>query len=326
MATTHTVSDVFLNYKGRLSEGPTYNPSNHTLLWVDIIAGKIHRVHLLDGIKGDNYTPEEINQVENSHEEYIVPNESIGVIYLVEGNDDLIYVGAQFGIATYQFSTQKFEYVLKYPQGDENLRSNDGNVDPSGKYIFAGLMGNFEHGPIDNGKLYKIDLASKDVKIQVPNAKIPNGINWSKDGKTVYWTSSLDHTIYKFDYDTETAELKNQTPHIKISDFMEGEPDGHALTDDGHIFTAVWGANAVVHFDEQGQLVEQYKLPANQVSAVAFASSTKGGPLDEVYVTTANKNLEDPDRLDENSEDLGGAIFRIKLKGQKGLLRNSLKP
>jgi sugar lactone lactonase YvrE len=307
----HEITSPYLNFNGRLSEGPTYNPSNNTLLWVDIIGGKIHRVV--------------VDKEDSTHEEIAIPNEAIGVIYLVENHDDLIYVGAKSGIASFDFKTREFKYVIKYPESDSKLRSNDGNVDPLGRSIYAGLMGHFDVGPIKDGKLYKIDATTGAFQIVVPEVLIPNGINWSKDGKTLYWTSSLEHTIYKFDYDLESNQVSNKRPHIFIkdsyNDFESPEPDGFALTESNHIFTAVWGTNSVAHYDENGKLVEVFTLPAERISAVSFG----GVNLDEIFVTSANLNLEDESKLGENPEDLGGSLFRFKVEGQKGVLRPKLK-
>ena len=40
---------LFPDYRGRLTEGVTYNPSNNTLIWVDILQGEVHRASLLEG-------------------------------------------------------------------------------------------------------------------------------------------------------------------------------------------------------------------------------------------------------------------------------------
>jgi sugar lactone lactonase YvrE len=308
----------FLNYGGRLSEGPTYNPSNNTLLWVDIINGKFHRV-TLPNTSADEYTSEEQQQVEESHEEFTIPGESIGVIYLTT-DDDILYLGGKSGIAEYKFSTGSFKYKWYYPNG-EKLRSNDGNVDPQGN-IWQGVMGSFENGPIPEGCLLKIDTKSDEIKTVIPEVLISNGINWSQDGNSMFWTSSLDLTIYRFDY--RDGEISNKQEFIKIKDFYPDvespEPDGHTLTESGDLFTAVWSTGTIAQFNSKGELIKKFELPALRTSACSFG----GVNMDELFVTTAHLNLEDPNKLDTNAVDFGGSIFRIKVKGQKGLLRPKL--
>lgn len=312
-------TEPFLNYNGRLSEGPTYNPSNNTLLWVDIIAGKFHRVRL-PATSADNYTSQEKKQVEQSHEEFVIPDEYIGVIYLTD-DDDVVYLGGKRGIAKYVLTTGEFKYKWLFPNGSK-LRSNDGNVDPEGN-IWQGVMGSFDYGPIEEGALLKIDTKTDEVTTVIPNVLISNGINWSHDGRTLYWTSSLDLKIYAFDY--HEGEISNKRVFIDIRavypDVESPEPDGFTLSESGDLFTAVWSTGTVAHFNAEGTLVEKFTFPAQRISACTFG----GINMDELFITTANLQLEDPARLGENVQDLGGSIFRIKVKGQRGLLRPKLK-
>ncbi|KAH3676009.1 hypothetical protein WICMUC_002305 [Wickerhamomyces mucosus] len=302
------------NYKGKLTEGITYNPSNNTLLWVDIIKGEIHRVILTKDDKGERSY--------SNHQHFVIPNETIGVIYLTT-NDDIVLVGSQFGIAEYHFSSEKFQYKLRYDSqdvfkssdGTYKLRSNDGGVDSNGN-IWQGLMGNFTIGPIDDGSLVKI-TPNGDFK-KVEKSLIPNGINWSKDGKTLYWTSSLELTIYKFDYDPINQEISNKTPFINFKqvfpDFDSPEPDGFTLNSKDEIYTVVWSTSSVVHFNTNGEVIEIFKLPTNRVSCCFF------GPDNELFINTANINLEN----DEPNDDLGGSIFRLKIDDE-GITKNKLK-
>lgn len=312
----------FLNYRGRLSEGPTYNPNNNTLLWVDIIAGELHRV-FLSNTNSIEYTNEELLKTQESHEVFLGADEYFGVVYLTN-NDDIVLIGGKRGISEYNFQTKNFKYKFKYDDNDDKLRSNDGNIDPNGN-IWQGLMGSFEYGPINEGKLIKI-TPDGTITNEVSNVLIPNGINWSKDGKTLYWTSSLEFIIYKFDFDLEKSTISNKQPHIKIKEFLPDfespEPDGFAISESGDIYTAVFSTSLVLHFNNKGELVEQFKFPAKRITSVAFGGVDK----DELFITSANLHLDDETKLDENPEDLGGAIFRIKLgNGVKGVLKPSFK-
>ncbi|KAH3680981.1 hypothetical protein WICPIJ_008031 [Wickerhamomyces pijperi] len=296
----------FVQHKGKLSEGITFNPSNNTLLWVDIIRGQLHRSFL----EGDLLT-----RSSKSHEVHSFPNETIGVIYLTE-DDDLVVLGGQFGLAEFRFSTKSFDYKLKFdtnsvvtPEGLDKyrLRSNDGNVDPNGN-IWQGLMGNCNIGPVPEGRLVKF---SPNGTTKEQDSLIPNGINWSKDGKTLYWTSSLEFTIYKFDFDLETSTVSNKTPFINFKNVFpeleSPEPDGFILTTDEEIITAVWSSSSVVHFNKQGEVIQVFKLPTPRISCVNF------GATNELFITSANLNLDNDDN-NSDPNDFSGSIFRIVLE------------
>ena len=134
MSLTITKDNIFpKGYRGRLTEGVTYDERNNTLLWVDIIQGEVHRVFL------DN-TNTNINTSSSSHEtlKWDSSNESIGAICLTNDPNKLI-ICSKYGLAYGDFSSSTIEYFFKYPHTtnpDEKLRlrSNDGIIDPWGIY------------------------------------------------------------------------------------------------------------------------------------------------------------------------------------------------
>lgn len=285
------------NFNCKLSEGPVYDDIDNSLLWVDIIKSNVHRLYLED----------------LRHEEFSIPNESVSCIYLIEGETNLIYIAAKRGIGLFDFNANKFTYVIYYPVSDSKLRSNDGILDPKSRSILIGLMGNFDHGPINEGKLYKINLQDKSFQTLESNVLISNGINFTKDHKNLYWTSSLEFKIYKFDYDLQTNSISNKVEFIDIKKFFpefdSPEPDGFTITDNNEILTAVWSTNSIAHFDSNGELIKIYKFPVNKISSVCFG----GLNYDDIFVTSAF------------DEDEGGSIYKFKIKGLRGFQRPKLK-
>lgn len=272
------------------------------MFWVDIIGKKVHSVQL--------------GKEEETHKEYQL-DEYAGVIYLTT-NEDIILVGLEKGISELNLVTGEVKSKFTYPANDK-LRSNDGNIDPNGN-IWQGLMGNFEHGPIKDGKVLRIN--EKEITEEISPILIPNGINWSKDGEYCFFTSSLEFKIFKFKFNKELSKLESKQVFIDFKELLpeieSPEPDGFAMSEDGDIYTAVWSSSCVFHFNSDGELIEKFHFPAQRISAVAF-----GGPdLNEMFVTSGNLQLEDVTKLNENPQDLGGSIFRVKLDSSvKGLIR-----
>lgn len=294
-------------------EGVTYNSADNTLLWVDIIQAELHRVSLDDDAN-----------IEASHE-YITfsePGESIGALCLTK-NPDVVLVCAKYGVAKATFSTKTFSYILKYPQDPataERMRSNDGIIDPWGN-LWIGTMNDFpvtkaQGGVSADGKLYRIDCNDLSVKVMVDCATISNGLAFSENGKTFYWTDSLTFRLWQYDYNHETLELSNRSAVIDMRDvfqeFLSPEPDGLAMAADGHVYQAVFSTSMVVEFTPQGKVVAKYRVPAERVTCTAL-----GGPEDdELFVTTGHLQLDDFDaKIDasDKSGDLGGFLFRAKL-------------
>lgn len=143
----------------------------------------------------------------------------------------------------------------------------------------------------------------------IEDAFIPNGLAWH-EGK-VYWTDTITHTIWKFDYDAENNRLVHRTPHIDLEKFCPEtpNPDGFAMAENGDIYTAVFGGSAVLRFDIYGQLLEKFLFPAQRITCAVLG----GKDGNELFVTSADLHLDDPSKLQSEQGDVGGSIFRIKL-------------
>ncbi|EAZ63512.2 Gluconolactonase putatively involved in growth regulation [Scheffersomyces stipitis CBS 6054] len=315
-------SNIFLpNYRGRLTEGVTYNPANDTLIWVDIIVGEVHRVKLSS------------EAADKEHEviKWGQSGESIGAIGLTTKNDVILVCG-KYGVALGDFTTGKIEYFFKYPYDvtkQQRLRSNDGIVDPWGN-LWIGVMNDFpvtfKEGVRPEGKLFRIDHKDLSITTMVDDTLIANGLAFSEDGKKLFWTDSLTFTNWQFDYDYATNTLSNRRPFIEAKKFFPDEaspePDGFTMTKDGHIYHAVFSTSTVIHVDANAQLVSKIQLPASRITCV-----TSGGKYnDELFITTAHLQLDDfnatIDPKDTNG-DLGGFLYRVKLdKPVNGQIKN----
>lgn len=291
------MSIFFPEYRGHLTEGVTYNRSNNTLLWVDIIQAEVHRVVL-----NDPPTNHQTIKLEASEE-------SIGAIGLTQ-DDDVIIICAKYGVAKGNFSTGDISYFLKYPE-NKRLRSNDGTIDPWGN-LWIGRMTDFPEGDVQpEGKLYHINSKDLTITDMLPNEElfIPNGLAFN--GNKFYWTDSLRFTIWSFDYDHVTNKLSNRQVHSKTKELFPGanspEPDGFSMTNDAHIYGAVFSTSTVVHLDDTGKLIEKFEFPSSRITCTAIGGEND----DELYVTTCNENLKG--EVNHGGTDLGGHLFRVKL-------------
>jgi sugar lactone lactonase YvrE len=76
-------------------------------------------------------------------------------------------------------------------------RFNEGGCDPAGR-LLAGTLG-YEHGSKD-GRLIAID-GSGMSKMVLGGVTCTNGMGWTKDTRTMYFTDSWIKEIAMFDYD-----------------------------------------------------------------------------------------------------------------------------
>lgn len=332
MSLTITKDNIFpKGYRGRLTEGVTYDERNNTLLWVDIIQGEVHRVFL------DN-TNTNTNTSSSSHEtlKWDSSNESIGAICLTNDPNKLI-ICSKYGLAYGDFSSSTIEYFFKYPHTtnpDEKLRlrSNDGIIDPWGN-LWIGVMNDFPIGAKEGiqpeGKLYRIGFSKESNKltcdVMIENSLILNGLCFNNQGDEFYWTDSLTFKIWKYDYDKTTNKLTNKSVFIDLKQFYpdveQSEPDGLVMTNNGEIYTCVFSTGTILHVDNQGKEIERIKIAAKRPTCVTIGSGIKNN---EMFVTTGHLKLDDEKATIDATNldgDLGGFLFKLKvdkdLNGQK---------
>lgn len=131
-----TVSEPYLNLHCQLGEGPYYEEATNSIRFVDIINARVHTVSLTAG-------PDSVQTIQLD-----VP---VTVTADVEGHDpqDKILIGVKYGIALLNRKTGEYEYVARFAAADgadnDRLRSNDGAVDPHGRF-WLGSMTDFGKG------------------------------------------------------------------------------------------------------------------------------------------------------------------------------------
>lgn len=134
---TWQVKEPYLNLHCSLGEGPYYEKATNSLRFVDIMKKRLHAVDLAKG-------PDSLTTIEF--------DTSVTVTADIEGCDpkDKILVGVKYGIALLDRKSGKFEYLSKFAEpgkyDNARLRSNDGNVDPHGRF-WLGSMTDFGLGP-----------------------------------------------------------------------------------------------------------------------------------------------------------------------------------
>jgi D-xylonolactonase len=185
---------------------------------------------------------------------------------------------------------------------ERESRFNDVIADPAGR-VFCGTMPT----PQGLGRLYRLDLDGS-VHVILENIGTSNGIGFTLDRRSMYYTDSAQGEVYRFDYDLDTGALSNQQVLIRVPE-ENGRPDGLTVDAEGHIWSARWDGSAVYRFTPDGLQEQRIDIPARKVSSVTFG----GDALSDLYVTTA---LDKGTRATEGEG--AGALFRLR-PGVRGL-------
>jgi D-xylonolactonase len=189
----------------------------------------------------------------------------------------------------------------------ENERFNEVIADPEGR-VYAGTMGG-------NGRLFRFDPDGRVTEL-LDGLGIPNGMGFTPDLKSMYFTDSTPRQIYKFDYKRETGEITNRRVFAEIP-ADEGLPDGMTVDAEGYVWTAIWFGGRVKRYSPDGRLDCEVFLPVKQVSAPAF-----GGPgLNDLFITSAGTDTADALRPPgyDASAARGGELYRVPVEGVHGV-------
>lgn len=276
-----------------LGEGPVWEESEQTLLFVDIAGRNIHRWSAAT------------NQIQSVETEdmvtFAVPRRSGGYI-----------AGVGRSIVAVDWSTQMMTSLVEVDTDKPNNRLNDGKVDPVGR-LLAGTMGK-EQRPAEvkrkQGSLFSV-ASDLTVTKHVSQVDISNGLDWSLDAKTFFYIDSLSLTVDAFDYDSNTGHLGNRRVVYRMEE-EEGLPDGMTVDAEGRLWVACYNGGRVINIDPAtGVRLQTVSLPVTKTTSCCF-----GGPdYSDLYVTSASLGLDQSER---GQQPLAGNIFRVRGLGVKG--------
>jgi len=260
-------------------ENPLWDSNRRRVFWTDIETG---RVFCLDVASGDW--------------KQIYSGEKVGGFTLQDDGSLVVFRVNEF--ARLDVETGNVESLVCGIDANSG-RFNDVMADADGS-VLAGTMGrdgNF------GGGLYRVDL-NGNVTPLWSGTNCANGMGFSPDRKTFYWTDSTAHAILAFDH--ENGNFSNRRVLVQVAD-GEGTPDGMAVDCNGEIWSARWGGYGIFHFDSEGKLIEKIELPVAKVSSVTFG----GDDLNELCISTAGGET--------GSQTADGTLYRVRVeaKGQR---------
>jgi sugar lactone lactonase YvrE len=246
-----------------LGESPVWNSFDNLLYFIDIKNPSIHRLHFSSGCFQSISAPSEI-----------------GCIAFAK--DGSLIAAMQDGLAHVDFERSKYSYFSAIDTDLPNNRPNDGKCDKAGR-LWIASMDNKEVNP--SGRLWCISHLTTPI-LWDSNFVIGNGIDWSPDAKKMYFTDSVNRSIFVYDYDLSTGSIKNKKIFAQIPK-THGFPDGLTVDSEGYIWSAHWDGWQITRYAPDGTIDLVIKVPAPRPTSLIF-----GGPhLNTLYITSARYGL-----------------------------------
>ena len=272
-----------------LGEGPIWDPRLDALYWVDIRRCRIHRYSVAkrqqDGVWITRNSPGCLGLTNNPSVVLVVAGAEVFLLDLVSGAERL---------------------VATLPVATPLMRANDGRVDAAGR-LWVGTMIDDIHAPakFKDGRLFCVS-ADGEVCDSGHEFELPNGIDWSPDGATLYLNDSTVRNTFAFDVSAQTGQISRQRILFDHpSD--EGLPDGLCVDKAGNIWSGQWNGWNIKTIAPDGRLLETLETPVQRPSSVAFF----GRALDRLAFTSAANGLTTADFLVEPD---AGSLFELPVQ------------
>lgn len=276
--------------KAELGEGTIWDPAAGVLWWIDIWSRLIHRY---DPKTGRDQTWE--------------APEYLGCIGL-RAKGGLI-VTMVSGFYFFDPATGKFDAIVDPEAHLADTRFNDGKPDRQGRF-WSGSMFEAPGKPVQFiGSLYRMDT-DLSVHRMIEGVGCCNGLAWSPDSRTMYFSDSHTTIVRAYDFDAATGNIENQRVFIDLAG-SGGIADGATVDAEGCYWVTIPVTSKVCRFDPAGKLMQTIVLPTDLPTCCEFG----GENLDTLYVTTAV--LRRPAEHFKGQRNPGG-LFAIDV-GVKGL-------
>lgn len=279
-----------LTGKALIGEGPVWSVEEQRLYWADIVGKELNIFNPADGSNQKFDLPELVTS--------IAPRKNgLGLILTLRSS-----------FAFFDPKTQKLEKLVEPEPDKPGNRFNDGKCDRQGR-MWGGTMGDVEWDqPL--GSLYRLDADLKVARVE-EGICCSNGLGWSPDSKTMYFTESFQHRIFAYDFDAKTGNVSNRRVFVKLDLHESAFPDGLTVDAEGYVWSAQPMFGRLARYAPDGKLERVIELPVSRGTSVAF-----GGPnLDILYVTTMRATLSEAQLAEE---PLAGSLLALR-PGVKGL-------
>lgn len=226
-----------------LGEGPLWHPTRKRLFWFDILG---HKLLASDGDATQEW----------EFDEHV---SAAGWV-----DDDRLLIASETGLSCLNLETGESEWIRGLESDNNITRSNDGRADPMGGFWIGTMGKNIEKGA---GAIYR--YYDDELRRLYKGITISNAICFGPDGRTAYFTDTVNRKIMRQALDVEG--WPDGSPELFIDLRAEElNPDGAVVDAQGCLWNAQWGASRVARYDPQGQFIAAVDFPATQISCPAF--------------------------------------------------------
>ena len=273
-----------------LGESPFWHPDEQALYWVDIPGKALHR-----------FAP-----AQSQHCQWPTHSEP-GCIAPLHGGG--LLMARRDGLFHFHTARAEFERVAAAPYAPDAQRFNDGKADAHGRL----WVGTIDDARLPQAALYRWDGTS--LQRVAGEITTSNGLAFSPDGRTMYWSDTAAHRIDAFDFDVAAGTLSRRRvfaqfpPKAQQADLSAygGRPDGAAVDAEGAYWVAMFEGQQLLRLGADGQVLQSLPLPVRCPTMPCFG----GADLRTLYVTTARAKRPEAELA---AQPLAGCVLSLRVE------------
>jgi len=252
-----------------LGESPFWHTDEAALYWCDIPGKKLNRWHPGSA----------------AHQSWSFDVEPGCAAPLQSGQ---LLLAMRDGLFRFDPASGERQRLSPPPYDPGHERFNDGKADPQGR-LWVGTV--YEPRSSAAAALYRWD----GMKLQrmAGDVTVSNGLAFSPDGHTLYWTDTPSHRVMAYDFNPVDGTLLDSRVlvqfEMKTADqdlaTYGGRPDGAAVDAEGAYWCAMFEGQRLLRIAPDGQVLQELPLPVRCPTMPCF-----GGPdLRTLYITTSRE-------------------------------------
>jgi sugar lactone lactonase YvrE len=272
-----------------LGESPLWHPSEQRLYWCDIPGHALNRFDPKTG----------------AHTRWPFETDVSCCVPLMGGG---LLLTLRSGLEHFDPESGQRRPLIDAPYDTATERFNDGKADPQGRL----WVGTIHDRREPKAALYR--WAGDQLERMAGDITVSNGLAWSPDARTLYWSDTKAHAIYAFDFERAGGAITNRrsfaqfaprTPQQELRDYG-GRPDGAAMDVEGHYWCAMFEGARLLRIAPDGRVVREVPLPVRCPTMPCFG----GADLRTLYITTAREKRP-ADELAR--EPLAGCVLQMRV-------------
>jgi len=213
-----TTADVLVPAQMTLGESPIRLGEHDGFACIDIRRGEVHIGDLENGLTSSRRIGAPIGAIAATTDKRL----------LAAGRDGIMVIDG--------------DERIDVPQPADDLRFNDGQPDPFGRFVCGTMADPPRAGA---GALWSFQAGVATPL--VANVTISNGLCWSSDGTTMYYVDTPTRCVDAFDYDAASGTVSERRTVVRLPDGI-GDPDGMTIDCEGGLWVALWGGASVRRF------------------------------------------------------------------------------